>query len=133
MEKHFVLTELRSVPPKASESVHKVWTRGDILINFLGLLELICRDDAAFWFQNPVDAIALKVPHYYDVIRNPMDLSTIRQKMEDNLYKDPWEIINDFNLIFNNSRIFNDKSSEVNKCNAKVCISRIFPLLIVLN
>ena len=29
---------------------------------------------------------------YYEIIKNPMDLSTIKQRLERGDYKDPWEV-----------------------------------------
>ena len=35
----------------------------------------------------PVDPVVLKIPQYFSIIKNPMDLATITQKLEQNKYK----------------------------------------------
>ena len=44
----------------------------------VGLLNKVKSLQAARLFAKPVDAVALKIPDYYTVIKNPMDLSTIQ-------------------------------------------------------
>ena len=43
----------------------------------LTLIKSQKRQDYTLEFRKPVDAIALNIPTYYDIIKNPMDLSTI--------------------------------------------------------
>ena len=50
----------------------------------------------------------LQVPDYYDVIKNPMDLTTIREKMES--YETPKEIIADMKQMIFNSFDYNPVS-----------------------
>eukprot|EP00980_Cylindrotheca_fusiformis_P002470 scaffold584_cov132-Cylindrotheca_fusiformis.AAC.23 len=37
-------------------------------------------------FLEPVDPVALNIPHYHDVIKNPMDVSTLSEKLENGHY-----------------------------------------------
>ncbi|VDO05620.1 unnamed protein product [Rodentolepis nana] len=99
----------------------KKWTRAELLNSFLGLLEYLFYDERASWFRFPVDIIALNIPDYPDIVKNPMDLSTIRHKLECMEYKDPWEVVEDFNLIFNNAKLYNSKASIVHSCAVKIC------------
>lgn len=32
-------------------------------------------------FHKPVDTVALKIPEYFDVIKHPMDFSTVKTKL----------------------------------------------------
>ena len=50
----------------------------------------------------------LQVPDYYDVIKNPMDLTTIREKMES--YETPEEFIADMKQMIFNSFDYNPVS-----------------------
>ena len=71
-------------------------------------------------FRQPVDASALGIPDYYDIIRNPMDLSTIKRKLDTGGFKDPWEYVEDVWLMFDNAWIYNRKTSKVYKYCTKV-------------
>ncbi|KAL5318168.1 hypothetical protein ACEPPN_013227 [Leptodophora sp. 'Broadleaf-Isolate-01'] len=53
-------------------------------------------------FKHPVDPIADNVPNYLDVIKKPMDLTTIKAKMERNEYSTSAEFEEDVRQIFKN-------------------------------
>ena len=56
-------------------------------------------------FKTPVDPDL--VPHYYTVIKNPMDLSTLTQKFKEGKYIFLSEVKNDFQLMIENCEAFN--------------------------
>lgn len=58
-------------------------------------------------FLQPVDPVALGIPHYFDVIKNPMDLSTIDKKLQSQSYATAQEYIEDVRLMLNNCFTFN--------------------------
>ena len=64
-------------------------------------------------FRRPVDAVKMKVPNYYDVIKEPMDLATIEKKLKTHAYRTAKECITDFNRVFSNCYIFNQPDDEV--------------------
>ena len=59
---------------------------------------------------------------YFDVVQQPMDLSTIREKLNLGTYADPWECINDIQLMFDNAWLYNRKTSKVYKYCSKVML-----------
>jgi len=63
---------------------------------------------------------AFNVQDYFDVVQQPMDLSTIREKLNLGKYTDPWECINDIQLMFDNAWLYNRKTSKVYKYCSKV-------------
>ena len=69
-------------------------------------------------FREPVNPELLGIPDYFEVVKDPMDLSTIKKKLDDGEYKDPWEFIDDVWLMFDNAWVYNRKTSRVYKyCN----------------
>ncbi|KAF1796919.1 hypothetical protein FB192DRAFT_1291393, partial [Mucor lusitanicus] len=66
-------------------------------------------------FYEPVDAVALNIPLYYTVIKRPMDMSTIRKKLDQGQYQTIWEFELDVRQIFWNCNAFNDNESWVAK------------------
>lgn len=73
---------------------------------------------SAWPFVNPVNGD--EVTDYYDVIKNPMDLSTMEAKLENNQYANVDELVADAQLIFDNCRSYNPASSPYAKSATKL-------------
>ena len=71
-------------------------------------------------FRSPVDPNALGIPDYFEIIKTPMDMSTIRRKLEVGTYTNPWEFINDVFMMFENAWVYNRKTSRVYRYCTKV-------------
>ncbi|XP_061888172.1 bromodomain-containing protein 2-like isoform X2 [Entelurus aequoreus] len=67
----------------------------------------------AWPFYNPVDAVALQLPDYHTVITNPMDLGTIKQRLENNYYWSASECLQDFNTMFTNCYVYNKPTDDI--------------------
>lgn len=61
----------------------------------------------AYAFREPVDPVALGIPEYFSVIKNPMDLSTIAKKHADGAYSNAEAINADVELMVNNATTYN--------------------------
>jgi bromodomain-containing factor 1 len=62
-------------------------------------------------FYEPVDSTY--VPNYYKVIKKPMDLSTMRRKLENSEYPNANAFHNDFKLMMRNCQQFNPPGTVV--------------------
>jgi hypothetical protein len=71
-------------------------------------------------FNAPVDAVALGIPHYRDVIKAPMDLGTVRHKLERLAYARPGEFADDVALVFDNAMAFNPATHPIHICAAEL-------------
>ena len=93
--------------------------RTDPLISFASYLESIHSDlrvmDEALQFLQPVSA--KKLPSYFDVIKNPMDLQTVRENIQKKKYHSREEFLADINQIVENSSIFNG-AEDIHTLNA---------------
>ena len=58
-------------------------------------------------FATPVDPVALNIPDYHSVIKKPMDLRTIREKLENGQYENAKEFESDIRLMFANCHKYN--------------------------
>lgn len=67
----------------------------------------------AFPFQTPVDPVALNIPHYHKLIKNPMDLGTVGSKLSHGQYENAKEFEADLRLIFQNCYKFNPPTDPV--------------------
>jgi len=47
------------------------------------------------------------VPDYYDIVKNPIDLETIREKVTGDRYATYQEFIDDVEQLFYNARLYN--------------------------
>ncbi|KLU83200.1 histone acetyltransferase GCN5 [Magnaporthiopsis poae ATCC 64411] len=73
----------------------------------------------AWPFLKPVNKD--EVPDYYNVIAQPMDLSTIEERLERNeVYPTPKELVADIKLVVNNCRQYNDTTTVYHKCANKL-------------
>lgn len=72
----------------------------------------------AWPFLRPVNKD--QVPDYYNIIKTPMDLSTIEERLESDHYSGPGEMVADLKLMFRNCRQFNDPTTEYAKCAVKL-------------
>ncbi|CAJ1075040.1 CREB binding protein b isoform X3 [Xyrichtys novacula] len=86
-------------------------------------------------FRQPVDPMLLGIPDYFDIVKNPIDLSTIKRKLDTGQYQEPWQYVDDVWLMFNNAWLYNRKTSRVYKyCTklAEVFEAEIDPVMQVL-
>jgi hypothetical protein len=54
-------------------------------------------------------------PTYKKIIKTPMDLATIKKKLDASMYKSREEFVDDVRLIFTNCEMFNEDDSPVGK------------------
>ncbi|KAI5818207.1 Bromodomain-containing protein [Pyronema omphalodes] len=74
----------------------------------------------AFPFYHPVDPVALNIPDYFKIIKKPMDLSTIADKLKLNSYENASEFEQDMRLMFNNCYKFNPPDQAVHQMGRKL-------------
>ncbi|KAM9856608.1 bromodomain-containing protein 4-like isoform 2-T2 [Aulostomus maculatus] len=67
----------------------------------------------AWPFHKPVDAKSLGLHDYHDIIKHPMDLSTIKKKLDNRQYRDAQEFAADVRLMFSNCYKYNPPDHDV--------------------
>lgn len=65
-------------------------------------------------FLEPVDPVTMDCPTYFDVIKNPMDLGTIQNKLTNGEYETASDFEKDIRLVFTNCFTFNPEGTAVN-------------------
>lgn len=73
------------------------------------ILDQLVSKDVKEIFLEPVDVN--EVPDYANVIKNPMDLGTMRQKLRDGMYETIDDLESDFSLMIRNCLLYNDKTT----------------------
>uniref|UniRef100_A0A8C7XF34 Bromodomain-containing protein 2 n=1 Tax=Oryzias sinensis TaxID=183150 RepID=A0A8C7XF34_9TELE len=79
------------------------------------LKELLSKKHAAYaWpFYKPVDAVSLGLHDYHEIIKCPMDLSTIKRKMDGREYREAQQFSADVRLMFSNCYKYNPPDHDV--------------------
>ncbi|OTF81225.1 hypothetical protein BLA29_007476, partial [Euroglyphus maynei] len=73
----------------------------------------IWKHQYAWPFHEPVNAEKLHLPDYHTIIRRPMDLGTIKKRLENCYYYSAQECMRDFHLMFNNCYRYNKEGDDV--------------------
>lgn len=76
------------------------------------------------WFMEPVDPVALNIPTYHSIVKQPMDLGTMNEKLQSGQYETAKDFKYDFNLIVKNCVKFNGEDHAVT--NAAKDLEKIF-------
>lgn len=77
------------------------------------LLEKLMKHQYAWVFNTPVDVDGLGLHDYFTIITNPMDLGTVKTRLNKNWYKSPKEFAEDVRLTFHNAMTYNPKGQDV--------------------
>lgn len=65
------------------------------------------------YFLDPVDHVALNLPHYRSIVEFPMDLGTMKENLEDGEYRSAREFKRDFMKVVHAAKLFNEEGSDV--------------------
>jgi len=77
--------------------------------------ELLHKKNLPFvWpFAKPVDVKSLNLSDYHLIVKKPMDLGTVKKKLENREYATPDEFATDARLVFNNCYLYNGPHTDV--------------------
>jgi len=120
----------KEINQRREERLNKRKTRStkSSSVNPLDFLELIVLDlmnyEESWPFLYPVDPEALGITDYFDRIKNPMDLSTVLEKIRQNKYNTIESFRDDTMLIFHNATSYNFAGTDVH--NAAERLKEIF-------
>ncbi|EFQ95588.1 hypothetical protein CFE70_003543 [Pyrenophora teres f. teres 0-1] len=64
-------------------------------------------------FKDPVDPHALGIPNYPEIVKHPMDLSTMESKLKEKKYNYVRDFMADLDQMITNSELFNNKQHPV--------------------
>ncbi|KAF5337245.1 hypothetical protein D9611_003243 [Ephemerocybe angulata] len=75
-------------------------------------------------FYEPVDWVKMELPTYPKIVKKPMDLSTMRRKLDNREYPTAQRFYDDFKLMIKNCMLFNPVGTPV--CTAGQELQRVF-------
>ncbi|GKY91017.1 hypothetical protein MPSEU_000074500 [Mayamaea pseudoterrestris] len=79
----------------------------------MDVLKIMQSHQHGWVFNSPVDPVELGLPDYFEVIKKPMDLGTIRKKVENGVYHKLDEFEYHCKLTFDNAMLYNPEGSVV--------------------
>ncbi|CAA0816337.1 Transcription factor GTE4 [Striga hermonthica] len=88
-------------------------SRNQIFKNCSSLLQRLMKHKHGWVFNEPVDVKGLGLVDYYDIIKHPMDLGTIKSRLSQNWYRSPRDFAEDVRLVFRNAMTYNPKGQDV--------------------
>lgn len=74
-------------------------------------------------FHHPVNPELDLCPDYFNIITHPMDLGTIRKKLNEGAYKNPWGFVEDIYQMFRNAWCYNHYTSKYYKYATKLAVA----------
>uniref|UniRef100_A0A8C6X267 Bromodomain testis-specific protein n=1 Tax=Naja naja TaxID=35670 RepID=A0A8C6X267_NAJNA len=77
------------------------------------VMKVMWRHNFSWPFHQPVDVEALKLPDYYNIVKEPMDLTTIQKRLEHQYYTCAAECIEDFKTMFANCYLYNKPGDDI--------------------
>jgi len=81
--------------------------------NCLEVLKILQGHQHGWVFNSPVDPIELGLPDYFEVIKQPMDLGSIRKKLENGCYHSLDDFHDHVHITFDNAMLYNPEGSVV--------------------
>ncbi|KAG7983717.1 hypothetical protein I3843_04G120600 [Carya illinoinensis] len=92
---------------------HGFWMGTKFYKSCSSLLEKLMKHKHGWVFNAPVDVKALGLHDYFSIVKHPMDLGTVKSKLNKNWYKSPKEFAEDVRLTFHNAMTYNPKGQDV--------------------
>nr|KYP53307.1 Bromodomain-containing protein 4 [Cajanus cajan] len=96
-----------------SEMGHGHGMGSKLLKSCSSLLEKLMKHKHGWVFNSPVDVEGLGLHDYFSIITHPMDLGTVKSRLNKNWYKSPKEFAEDVRLTFRNAMTYNPKGQDV--------------------
>jgi hypothetical protein len=87
----------------------------EIALRCYDVLNKLMKHKYGWIFNQPVDAIALKLWDYHRVVLKPMDLGTVKSKLDGHQYDSPEEFANDVRLTFSNAMLYNPQGHKIHE------------------
>ncbi|XP_076866111.1 bromodomain-containing protein 4 isoform X2 [Brachyhypopomus gauderio] len=100
-------------PPEVSGTARPKRQTNQLQYLLKVVLKSLWKHHFSWPFQAPVDAVKLNLPDYYKIIKNPMDMGTIKKRLENSYYWNAQECISDFNTMFTNCYIYNKAGDDI--------------------
>ncbi|KQK00211.1 transcription factor GTE10 isoform X2 [Brachypodium distachyon] len=103
----------RFLPTKPRPETTTVLPEAAVLKQCEAILKKLMTQKYSHIFNVPVDVEKLNIPDYNDIVKHPMDLGTIKKKLDSGSYTSPSSFAADVRLTFNNAITYNPRGHAV--------------------
>ncbi|KAF7070995.1 hypothetical protein CFC21_076416 [Triticum aestivum] len=103
----------RFLPTKPRPETSTVLPEATIQKQCEAILKKLMTQKFSHIFNVPVDVEKLNIPDYNEIIKHPMDLGTIKKKLDSGSYTSPFDFAADVRLTFNNAITYNPRGHAV--------------------
>jgi hypothetical protein len=108
------VTSISTCEHQSSSKVKVASMKSSRMIRLCGNIVRKLIDHKGGWlFKDPVDPVLYGIPDYFDVIHNPMDLGTVKNKLTKKKYVSIEEFAADVRLTFSNAMKYNPPGNDV--------------------
>jgi hypothetical protein len=84
------------------------------------VLESLKKSPNSWPFLEPVDPVKLKIPDYFEIVKEPMDLKTVENNLLNGVYKNPINFEMDVKKIWANSILYNPNYTNIYSITIKI-------------
>jgi hypothetical protein len=102
--------DFEPIPTTSSKSSK---SNNDAIRKCHNLLQKLKKHTAAGPFLYPVDVVGLGLTDYYDIVHEPMDLSTVEHQLKTNQYSSVAQFAADIRKIWNNAFLYNLQGTQI--------------------
>jgi len=103
----------RFLPTKPRPETSTVLSEAAAFKQCEAILKKLMTQKYSHIFNVPVDIVKLQIPDYFDIVKTPMDLGTVKKKLESGSYTSPSDFAADVRLTFNNAMAYNPRGHAV--------------------
>ncbi|KAG7030914.1 Transcription factor GTE2, partial [Cucurbita argyrosperma subsp. argyrosperma] len=86
---------------------------GNLMKTCSQILTKLMKHKHGWIFNKPVDVVGMGLHDYYDVVKRPMDLGSVKTILSKDAYESPFDFASDVRLTFKNAMTYNPKGHDV--------------------
>lgn len=84
------------------------------------IIQTLWKMKGCYIFHVPVDPEKLNCYDYFDIVKKPMDMGTIKTRLNQGFYENGQDFLDDMALTFSNCITYNGAESEIGKLSLNI-------------
>jgi len=100
-------------PTRAANKMTRANKSGQLSYLETVIMPSLWKQEHSWPFHKPVDPVKLNIPDYFDIVKEPIDLGTIKKRLNENVYDNGSEVVKDIDRMFKNCYLYNQPGDEI--------------------